>query len=126
MQKYLIFGYRMSPVTGEVVIKRVWLKNIWEICRPMQNWALNLQVKQGVVHKIRPANWYSTARTRFSCFNSLEDLLSAIEEVVYQNPDTHNDAASWKREMIHSYERFYGTRLNIQRWDDIRETYIHD
>ena len=80
---YLIFGYDMSD-DGIVTIKDVWLKKVWEITRRMDGWPINLQVKQGVVHKIRPGN--------IPMFRKMEDFLAAIEETVYQNPKTHEDA----------------------------------
>lgn len=121
--KYLIFGYRMSP-DGVVTIKKVWLKNVWDICRPMDGWALNLQVKSKVVHKIRPAKWYSTGRTRFNCFDNIEDFLAAVEEVVYKNQDTRNEANEWKDKMIASYKKQYGQDLKIPRWYEIEPKYI--
>jgi type II restriction enzyme len=50
---YLIFGYDMSD-DGVVTIKDVWLKKVWEITRRMKDWSINLQIKDNVVHKIRP------------------------------------------------------------------------
>ncbi|MDR3292835.1 MAG: NgoBV family restriction endonuclease [Clostridiales bacterium] len=124
---YLIFGYDMSN-TGIVTIKNLWIKNlwikkVWEITRCMKEWALNLQVKQNVVHKIRPGVWYSTQRGNYPMFNCLEDFISAVEETVYQNPKTHNDAANWKINFLTSYQEHYGKRLNIPRWSDIVEKY---
>ena len=55
---YLIFGYDMSE-SGVVSIKNVWLKKVWQITRRMANYPINLQVKDGVIHKIRPGVWYS-------------------------------------------------------------------
>lgn len=73
---YLIFGYEMNE-NGDVTIKHVWIKKVWEISRAMKSgkkghevvWPLNLQIKQGMVHKIRPAKWYGKA-TRFPIFES--------------------------------------------------------
>lgn len=121
---YLIFGYDMSD-DGIVSIKDLWLKKVWEITRRMDDWALNLQVKQGVVHKIRPGVWYSKKTKKFSTFKSLEDFISAIEETVYQNPKTHNEASMWKKKFLENYEKFYGVRLSIPRWDDISNNYIN-
>ena len=120
--KYLIFSYDMDD-NGYVIIKNLWLKNVWEICRPMERWALNLQIKRDVVHKIRPATWYSQ-RGRFKTFEKLEDFLAAVEECVYQNPDTRIGAAHWKPEMIRNYLRHYNITLSIPRWDDIKSKYI--
>lgn len=119
---YLIFGYDMSN-DGIVTIKDVWLKKVWEITRCMEDWAINLQVKQGVVHKIRPGLWYSVKKGNYPMFSCLEDFIAAIEETVYQNPKTHDNAASWKKKFLSSYERFYGIRLSIPRWDDIAHKY---
>ena len=115
---YLIFGYDMSD-DGIVIIKDLWIKKVWQITRRMTDWPLNLQIKQGVVHKIRPGVWYSTQRTSMPMFKSLEHFISAIEETVYQNPKTHNSAGNWRRNFVSSYEEFYGIKLNIPRWHDI-------
>lgn len=121
---YLIFGYDMSE-DGIVTIKDLWIKKVWEITRRMDNWALNLQVKQGVVHKIRPGVWYSKKVGNFPMFSCLEDFISAVEETVYQNPKTHDSASTWKRKFLASYEKFYGLKLSIPRWDEIADNYIN-
>lgn len=118
---YLIFGYDMSD-EGIVTVRDLWIKKVWQITRRMEDWALNLQIKQGVVHKIRPAVWYSD-KGRYSTFQSLEDFISAVEETVYQNPKTHESASSWKRRFLKAYEDYCGVRLSIPRWDDIAENY---
>lgn len=99
---YLIFGYDMSD-DGIVTVKDLWLKKVWQITRRMDGWAINLQVKQGVVHKIRPGVWYSDRPGNIPMFRCLEDFISAIEETVYQNPKTHNAAATWKRQFLDNY-----------------------
>ena len=119
---YLIFGYDMSD-DGCVTVKDLWLKKVWQITRRMDGWAINLQVKQGVVHKIRPGTWYSTRPGNIPMFTCLEHFISAIEETVYQNPKTHNNAFEWKGKFLASYEEFYGRRLVIPRWADIAEQY---
>ncbi len=119
---YLIFGYDMDD-NGIVTIKDLWLKKVWEITRRMENWPLNLQVKNNVVQKIRPGVWYSTRPRDFMIFRNVEDFVSAVEQTVWQNPDTRINSANWKRQFLDSYQNFYGTRLNIPRWDDIAESY---
>lgn len=119
---YLIFGYDMSD-EGIVTVKDLWIKKVWQITRRMEDWALNLQIKQGVVHKIRPAVWYSD-KGKYSTFQSLEDFISAVEETVYQNPKTHESASGWKRKFLKSYEEYSGVKLNIPRWDEISDKYI--
>lgn len=126
---YLIFGYEMSK-EGVVTVKNLWLKKVWEICRPMLSgrgksqtlWPLNLQIKQNVVHKIRPAKWYGKV-SKFKTFECLEDFLSAVEETVYKNKDTRDHGPSWLDGAIGNYEKFYGKRLRIPRWYDIESKY---
>lgn len=119
---YLIFGYDMSD-DGIVTIKDVWLKKVWEITRRMDGWPINLQVKQGVVHKIRPGVWYSDRPGNIPMFHKMEDFLAAIEETVYQNPKTHEDAGKWRNNFLKSYREFYGVQLKIPRWQEISEQY---
>ena len=119
---YLIFGYDMDE-NGIVTVKDIWLKKVWEISRRMDNWALTLQVKNNVVNKIRPGVWYSTRPQKFTIFRNMEDFLSAVEQTVWQNPDTRQDSGTWKNRFLTSYQNFYGVRLNIPRWDDIADTY---
>ena len=119
---YLIFGYDMDE-KGAVTIKDVWLKKVWEITRRSDKWPLNLQVKNNVVNKIRPGTWYSTKPRDFVMFDCLEHFLAAVEQTVWQNPDTRINSANWKHDFIKSYEKFYGVRLNIPRWDDIADEF---
>lgn len=126
---YLVFGYDMSE-DGVVTVRNLWLKKVWEICRPMQSgsgknkviWPLNLQIKQGVVHKIRPAKWYGVSRS-FKTFECVEDFLSAVEETVYKNKDTRDDGPSWLDGTLRNYEIFYGKQLRVPRWYEIEGKY---
>lgn len=122
--EYLIFGYDMSD-DGIVTIKDVWLKKVWEITRRMEDWPINLQIKEGHVHKIRPGVWYSedSARIDYSIFNSLEDFISAMEQTVYQNDETRRDAPTWLIRFKRNYEERYGVTLDIPRWYDIAANY---
>lgn len=120
---YLIFAYEMSDI-GNISIKGLWLKRVWEITRRMEKWPLNLQVKRDVVHKIRPCRWYSSRKGKYFAFNSKEDFLSALEETIYQNPDTRNMAGTWKQQFLSSYEDHYGETLTIPRWSEIQEKYV--
>ena len=120
---YLVFGYDMSD-EGVVTIKDVWLKKVWEITRRMEDWPLNLQIKDNVVHKIRPGIWYDNGGSQaFSIFESLQDFISAIEETMYQNPKTHAEAGMWKARFLTAYEAATGSRLVIPRWDSIKDKY---
>lgn len=120
--KYLVFGYHMDK-NGYVTIKKLWLENLWSICRCMGDWPLNLQIKDNVVHKIRPAVWYSKGNSQFKPFENLEDFISAMEQTVYQNPKTRNISGTWLSNFQKSYNNFYGKKLQIPRWSEIEDKY---
>lgn len=119
---YLIFGYDMSD-DGIVTIKDVWLKKVWEITRRMEDWPINLQIKDNVVHKIRPGTWYSDDRADYSIFENLEDFISAMEETMFQNPKTHNIAGNWKSNFLRNYRTYKGVDLVIPRWHEVKDKY---
>lgn len=109
---------------GVVEIERVWLKNLWEICSSSSSWPVKVQYKNKVIVNIRPATWYSE-HADFKPFESLEDFLAAMEEVIYQYPDTRvTIALHWKDNLIKSYEKHYGVLLEIPRWNDISGKYV--
>ena len=120
---YLIFGYDMSA-DGIVTIKDVWLKKVWQITRRMENFPINLQIKEGVIHKIRPGVWYSERATDYAIFDCLEDFISAIEETTFKEPKLRTSVAStWLTVFQKKYKDWYGKELNVPRWNDIKEKY---
>lgn len=120
---YLIFGYDMSD-DGVVTIKDVWLKKVWQITRRMENYPINLQVKEGVIHKIRPGVWYSERVTDYAIFDCLEDFISAIEETTFKEPKLRSSVAStWLAVFQKNYKAWYGEELNVPRWNDIKDKY---
>ena len=122
--KYLVFGYKMQA-DGFVVIKKMWLRNVWDICRRMEKWPLNLQIKDKVVHKIRPGIWYSESnRVKFKTFSCLEHFISAMEQTVYKNPKTRELSGEWLEDFITSYQKMYGVQLDIPRWNSIADGYV--
>lgn len=119
--KYIIFGYSMSN-DGIVTIKDIWLKNVWEICRSMDTWPINVQYKNKVIHKIRPAKWYGK-QSRFPMFQSLEHFLSAIEETLFSYHDTHALSVGWRKKLIEAYKNNYSKTISIPRWEELDEFY---
>ena len=120
---YLIFGYDMSD-DGVVTIKDVWLKKVWQITRRMEIYPINLQVKEGVIHKIRPGVWYSERVTDYAIFDCLEDFVSAIEETTFKEPKLRSSVAStWLAVFQRNYKAWYGEELSIPRWNDIKDKY---
>lgn len=119
---YLIFGYEMSD-EGIVTIKDLWLKKVWEITRRMEDWPINLQVKSGVVHNIRPGVWYSE-KNKMPMFKCVEDFLSAIEQTVWQNPKTKEESGLWRVKFLKNYKKYFGSSLSIPKWNEIADSYI--
>ena len=120
---YLIFGYDMSE-EGIVTIKDVWLKKVWQITRRMENYPINLQVKEGVIHKIRPGVWYSERVTDYAIFDCLEDFISAIEETTFKEPRLRSSIAStWLTVFQRNYKAWCGEELSVPRWNDIKDKY---
>lgn len=120
---YLIFGYDMND-SGVVTIKDVWLKKVWQITRRMANYPINLQVKDNVIHKIRPGVWYSERATDYAIFDCLEDFICAIEETTFKEPKLRNSIAStWLEKFQRNYKAWYGYELNVPRWGAIKNKY---
>lgn len=120
---YLIFGYDMSD-EGIVTIKDIWLKKVWEISRRSENYPLNLQVKDGVIHKIRPGIWYSRGNVDYTVFTGIEDFVSAMEETTFVEPRLRNSIApTWLTVFQRNYRAKYGHELDVPRWRDIKENY---
>ena len=119
---FLIFGYVMDEETGDVIVKDLWLKKIWEITKTMDNWPITVQYKNGILQKMRPGNWYTT-RGNAHVFESMTDYLSAFEETVYQNPETRTQGAQWKNRFKRSYKNHYGVDIDFPKWDDIKGKY---
>ena len=122
--KHLLIKYKMED--GVVTVEQFWLKNLWEICSTSSTWPVKVQYKNKVIFNIRPSVWYSD-RADFSPFESLEDFLAAIEETIYQYPDTRTTIAlHWKEKLMKSYQNHYGRTLNIPRWYDIKHKYVKE
>lgn len=74
---YLIFAYQMNG--GELSIKNLWIKKIWELACPSSTYPLKVQEKKSVIYNIRPSIWYSK-KSKFAPFASKEEFLSALNE----------------------------------------------
>ena len=123
--KYLLIKYKMEENGGLVVIEDFWLKNVWEIACTSSAWPLKVQCKRGVINNIRPATWYSE-RSDFRPFDCLEDFLAALEQTIYKYHDTNNLADHWSERLCESYFKYYGKRLNLPRWMDVKHKYLTD
>ena len=123
--KYLLIKYSMEENGGLVIIEDFWLKNVWEIACTSSAWPLKVQCKRGVINNIRPATWYSE-RSDFRPFDCLEDFLAALEQTIYKYHDTNNLADHWSERLCESYFKYYGKKLNLPRWMDVKHKYLKD
>lgn len=121
----LVFGYSMDIETGDITVKDIWLKKIWEVAATSGEWALKVQGTEdkSIIKKVRPGTWYSN-RARFKCFESKLDFLSAYEQTLYDYQATRARASNWKFQLKQSYYNYYGEELIIPRWDDIKHNYL--
>mgnify|MGYP002518777130 CR=1 FL=1 len=105
---YLIFGYTMSE-SGEIKIKKIWLKKIWEISGSSKRFALNTQVKRNVIYNIRPKNFKNDKDPEFK--NSLDFLRAIYYTLVkYRGEDKANE---WKEITQQNYKSYYGKEIKI-------------
>jgi len=107
---YLIFGYTMSD-TGEIRIKKIWLKKIWEIAGTSGRFALNTQVKRDVIYNIRPRNFKVKEDPTFH--NEIEFLNAIYETLIkYRGIDKANE---WKNKIETNYKNFYNKTLELKK-----------
>ncbi len=121
---YLIFSYDVDG-NGNVIIKDLWLKKIWNITRRSKNFALNFQVKANVIHKIRPGIWYrgDFNSQKYKEFECPEDFISAVNYAALNDSATQQLSNGWIGRFVNSYKDHYGVRLNIPQWQEIQEKY---
>lgn len=107
---YLIVSYKLNGVN--INIEEIWLKKVWQICTNSKKFPLRTQFKQGTIHNIRPATWYSK-RSTFKPFNSKEDFVQAIYETlkVYKKPNTNADI--WLEKVYKNYQEHTKKQLNV-------------
>ncbi len=117
--KYLLIKYKME--NGIVTIEDFWLKKVWEISCTSERFPIKVQYRNKVIVNIRPATWYSSNST--PVFESLEHFLAALEQTIYKYHDTNQLAENWLDRVVESYYKFYKIKLNIPRWNDIKQKY---
>lgn len=122
--RYFDVEYKPGLTCTESLVSRVLGKLSSAAGNNKTIWPINLQIKEGAVHKMRPAKWYGKA-TSFSIFENVEDFLAAMEETMYKNKDTRDDAPDWLQKVLDSYEKHYGVRLQIPRWSEIASKYVN-
>lgn len=114
----------MDSDTGIVSINDVWLRKVWQLCCCSSTRTIKVQEKKNVIYNIRPATWY-TDNPEFPVFDSLEDFLSALDQLIYIYPQTRATIANtWKHKLKKAYKNLYDFSLEIPHWEDIRHKYL--
>lgn len=89
---YLILGYTLHD--GDLKIKNMWLKKIWEISCPSERFPIKTQVKRDMIYNIRPACWYSKS-PNYRPFKSKKEFVLAVYETLKKYPKTTKSADDW-------------------------------
>jgi len=107
---YLIFGYELK--NSILKIKKVWLKKIWEICRPSDRFPINTQCKQGKIVNIRPAKWYVKS-SKFKPFSTRREFMYALNETIqtYDKLSGEIDKLNWLKTIEKEYKKQVGKNL---------------
>lgn len=108
---YLILAYQMDN-HGQISVKDVWLKKIWELACGSGTYPVKVQEKKGVIYNIRPGIWYSD-RAKYRPFGSKEDFLSALNETRYRYPQTRHSNGHWLANVLRNYEAHTGIGLSV-------------
>ena len=97
---YLIFGYLLNK--SGLIIKNLWLKKVWEICCPSNEWGVRTQVKQGKIYNIRPYNFKSES-TGFQPFKDRKSFTVALGETRAKYDADSSEESEWFNCVKESY-----------------------
>lgn len=106
---YLIFGYLMDS-SGNITIKKIWLKKIWEIAGDSARYPLKTQIKRNMIYNIRPNTAFKSEQK--VPFNSKDEFLFAIYQTLISYKGK-SFADEWKNTLSINYSRYYGTNLSF-------------
>lgn len=103
---YIIFEYDTSD--NGIIINRIWLKKVWEICGASQRSAVRIQWKQGQSYNIRPANWYGNGKIKYQPFNSRLEFIKALNTVL----NTHPSADLLRKNFVDNIAQLFKKQIN--------------
>lgn len=105
---YLIFAYDM--VDGNLSIRNIYLKKVWELTGKASAYPLNCQRKNGQIYNIRPNSFHST-RATIPTFSSKEEFIGALYNTVLGHTNRATDTRKWLNQVIEGYKNFSGYDL---------------
>lgn len=106
---YLIIGYEMDS-NGNIFIRKLWLKKIWEISGKSQRYPIKTQVKRDVIYNIRPNSEFK--RDLPSPFKNKYEFLKALFQThsIYRGLTV---AKEWEQRFKASYKRVYNIDIDF-------------
>ena len=108
---YLIFAY-ISDDEGNISIKDMWCKKVWEITGPAQDFALKCQRKKGQIYNIRPANWKENSRGTLKPFSCKEEFIAALYQTHLSESNQTKVSKAWLDSVIVEYEKYSGEDMS--------------
>ena len=114
---YLIFNYTVNE-QKKLIIKNIYLKKIWELCRPMTQrskiaWPVSLQYKNETIHNLRP-NQAILENNQVAFFKNKIEFLDAIQKTIdtyKKSQDKHKDG-KWLKNVKIKYKEIFNEDLN--------------
>lgn len=104
--QYLIFEY--APTDNGIVIKRLWLKKVWEITCASERAHVKIQWKQNQAVNIRPATWYAKS-SQYPAFATRKEYVLALKKVL----DTSPTGGDWRKNWIKVVEKKYHEQTGL-------------
>lgn len=106
---YLIIEY-LENNDGTIVIKRAWLKKVWEICTTSERSKVKAQWKQGSPVNIRPATFYSQS-AKYQAFKTRKEFVLALKSIIDVNPNMNHIQKDWYKKVSSLYEAQTGNQI---------------
>lgn len=108
---YLIFAYDLDD--GELKIKKLFLKKVWQITGKSKDYDLTCQRKNGQVYNIRP-NSFQSERTNLPVFESKEEFIAALYKEYKNKTNQVTVARLWLQTVIDGYREFSGEDISAR------------
>lgn len=108
---YLIIHYAMNDITGDIVIKDIWLKKIWQVAGKELRapHRLSRQVKNNQVTTIRPIGMKKpNSKVQFS---DMEEYLHALYIEYADIEKTKKKQEKWLNKIVENYNKFKKTEI---------------
>ncbi len=109
---YLIFAYD-SDEDGNISVKNVYAKKVWEITSEAEGCALKCQRKNGQIYNIRPCT-FASERAKFQPFNDKELFLSALYKTVVNHTNKPTETKDWLKTVLEKYNKLTDSNINYR------------